>query len=145
MATIEGTRPVLAEIQALVVPTQLAIPRRVGQGFDYNRLQLIAAVLSKQLNLPLAGYDIYVNITGGLRIEEPAADLGVALAIFSSYKNIPIPPKTAVFGEMGLLGEIRPVAQAEKRIKEARRLGYSNLISPDEIASISQVHRFFGK
>lgn len=143
VATMEGTRTVLVEIQALVVPTQLAIPRRIGQGIDYNRLQLIVAVLSKRLNLSLASFDIYVNVVGGLRIEEPAADLGVALAIYSSFKNFPLNPKTVVFGELGLLGEIRDVAQAETRKKEAKRLGFTNIVSPQNFSSINQVIRSF--
>lgn len=143
VATMEGTRPVLVEIQALVVPTQLAIPRRIGQGIDYNRLQLIAAVLTKRLNLPLASFDIYVNVVGGLRIEEPAADLGVALAIYCSFKNIAVASKTIVFGELGLLGEIREVSQSGTRNKEARRLGFTTIISPEKFSSINQVIRSF--
>ncbi len=139
VATVEGTRPVLVEIQALVVPTQLAIPRRIGQGIDYNRLQLIVAVLTKRLGFPLAGFDIFVNITGGLKIDEPAADLGVAIAIISSFKNLPLDPKMVCFGELGLLGEIREVSQTGIREKEARRLGYANIISPQKFSSINQV------
>ncbi len=138
MALMEGTRPVLAEIQALVVPTQLAVPRRVGQGVDYRRLQLIAAVLAKRLGLPLASHDIFVNVAGGLKIQEPAADLGIALAIVSSFKNLSLPPKTVVFGEIGLLGEIRKVGQVEQRIKEAKRLGFTEIVSPEKFTSINQ-------
>lgn len=137
VSTIEGTRPVLVEIQALVVPTQLAIPRRVGQGVDYNRLQLITAVLTKRLKLPLGGFDIFVNITGGLKIEEPGIDLGIALAIFSSFKNIALDAKTVCWGELGLLGELREVSQSEKRAKEARRLGFTKIISPEKFSSIN--------
>lgn len=144
-ATIEGTRPVLVEIQALVVPTQLTMPRRVSQGIDYRRLQLIAAVLTKRLGLPLGGFDIYVNITGGFKIEEPAVDLGIALAMISSFKNIPLAAKTICFGEIGLLGEIRDVAQADKRKKEARRLGFTEIISPDKYRSIVQIAKQFFK
>ncbi len=139
VATMEGTRPVLVEIQALVTPTQLAIPRRVASGIDYNRLQLIAAVLSKRLGLPLASFDVLVNVAGGLRVEEPAADLGVALAIYSSFKNLAVDPKIVVFGELGLLGEIRSVAQNNQRIKEAKRLGFTRIISPEKYSSINQV------
>jgi len=138
VATLEGTRPLLVEIQALVVSSQLAVPRRVSQGIDYNRLQMIIAVLTKILRLPLGGFDIYVNVTGGLKIEEPAADLGVALAIYSSFKNFALPPKTAVWGELGLLGEIREVGGSRQREKEARRLGFTNIISPQNYPSISQ-------
>lgn len=139
VATIEGTRPVLVEIQALVVPTQLAIPRRVSQGIDYNRLQMIVAVLSKKLGLPLAGSDVYINITGGLKIEEPAADLGVALAVYSSFKNMAIDAKTVCFGELGLLGEIREVGQMEKRKKEANKLGFTTIITPEKYSSVNQL------
>lgn len=141
-ATVEGTRPVLVEIQALVVPTQLAVPRRISQGIDYNRLQLICAVLTKRLGLPLGGFDVFVNITGGFKIEEPAVDLGVALAIYSSFKNLALDLKTVCFGELGLLGEIREVGQPEKRIKEAKRLGFTQIISPEKFSSINQVIKF---
>lgn len=141
VATLEGTRPVLVEIQALVVPTTLAVPRRISQGVDYRRLQLISAVLTKQLKLPLATFDIYVNVAGGIRIEEPASDLGVALAIISSFKGIPLDPKTVCFGEIGLLGEIREVSQTAKRKKEARKLGFTTIISPEKFTSISQVSK----
>jgi len=139
VATMEGTRPVLVEVQALAVPTQLAVPRRIGRGVDYNRLQLITAILTKRLGLPLGGFDVFVNIAGGLRIEEPAADLGIALAIISSFKNIPLDDKLVVFGELGLLGELRAVSQAQKRAKEARRLGFKKVVSPERYQSISQV------
>jgi DNA repair protein RadA/Sms len=139
VATLEGTRPVLVEIQALVVPTTLAVPRRISQGIDNRRLQLIAAVLTKQLKLPLATFDLYLNVVGGLKIEEPGCDLGVALAIVSSFKNQPLAPKTACFGEVGLLGEIREASQAEKRKKEARKLGFSQIISPEKFSSMNQL------
>jgi DNA repair protein RadA/Sms len=139
VATLEGTRPLLVEIQALVVSSQLAVPRRVSQGIDYNRLQMIIAVLTKILRLPLGGFDIYVNVTGGLKIEEPAADLGVALAIYSSFKNLSFPAKTVCFGELGLLGEVREVGGTSQREKEARRLGFTNIISPKNYSAINQV------
>jgi DNA repair protein RadA/Sms len=139
VATMEGTRPVLVEIQALVTSTQLALPRRVASGVDYNRLQLIVAILAKKLGLPLGGFDIFLNVAGGLKIEEPAADLGIALAIFSSFRNLIINPKMIVFGELGLLGEVRPVFQASQRIKEAKRLGFTQIISPETYRSILQV------
>jgi len=139
VATLEGTRPLLVEIQALVVSSQLAVPRRVSQGIDYNRLQMIVAVLMKILRLPLGGFDIYVNVTGGLKIEEPAADLGVALAIYSSFKNLALSSKTAVWGELGLLGEIREVGGSRQREKEARRLGFVNIFSPSKFSSISEL------
>lgn len=145
VATLEGTRPVLVEIQALVVPTTLAVPRRISQGIDYRRLQLISAVLTKQLKLPLATFDIYVNVAGGIRIEEPASDLGVALAIISSFKGISIDPKTVCFGEIGLLGEIRTVSQIAKRKKEAKKLGFTLTISPEEFTTLSQIAKRFFK
>ncbi|HUV42428.1 MAG TPA: DNA repair protein RadA [Patescibacteria group bacterium] len=141
VATLEGTRPVLVEIQALVVPTTLVIPRRIGQGIDGRRLQLISAVLTKQLRLPLATFDVYVNVVGGIRIDEPGSDLGVALAIISSFKGISLDPKTVCFGEIGLLGEIREISQTDKRKKEARKLGLTEIISPEKFASVSQLAR----
>ena len=139
VATMEGTRPVLVEIQALTTSTQLALPRRVASGIDYNRLQLIIAVLSKRLGLPLGNFDILVNVAGGLKVEEPAADLGVALAIYSSFKNLAVDTKLVVFGELGLLGEIRNVGQTNQRNKEAKRLGFTKIISPEKYSSILQV------
>jgi DNA repair protein RadA/Sms len=124
-----GPRPVLVEIQALVTQSSLAIPRRVVTGLDYNRIVLLAAVMQKVLHLPLYNQDIFVKVGGGFKISEPAADLGVCLAIFSSLKNKPIGPKTCVFGEVGLLGEIRRVNGEEKRVKEAKKLGFTNIIS----------------
>lgn len=141
VATLEGTRPVLVEIQALVVPTTLAVPRRISQGIDNRRLQLISAVITKQLRLPLATFDIYVNVVGGIRIEEPASDLGVALAIISSFKGIPLDSRTVCFGEIGLLGEIREVSQADKRKREAKKLGLTKVISPENFAFLSQVNK----
>jgi len=141
VATLEGTRPVLVEVQALVVPTTLAIPRRISQGVDNRRLQLIAAVLTKQLRLPLATFDLYINVVGGIRIEEPGSDLGVALAIISSFNGLPLDPKTVCFGEIGLLGEIREVSQTEKRKKEARKLGFTQIVSPDQFTSVNQLAR----
>ena len=139
---MEGTRPVLVEIQALVVPSQLAMPRRVASGIDQRRLQLLVAVLSKRLRLPLATDDVYVNVAGGLNLKEPAADLAVCLAIVSSFKNKAVGAKTAAFGEVGLLGEIRKVSWSEKRIKEAKKLGYSQIISPGTAKDLSTAVKF---
>lgn len=133
---LEGTRPLLVEIQALVVPTQLAIPRRVGSGFDYNRLQLLVAILQKRLNIPLGTFDIFINVSGGLKVNEPAVDLAVAMAIVSSFKNKSIDPKSVVFGEVGLLGEVRTTASEERRIKEAKRLGFTTVVSPKTATNI---------
>ncbi|MBU1323256.1 DNA repair protein RadA [Patescibacteria group bacterium] len=139
---MEGTRPVLVEIQALVVPSQLAVPRRVASGIDQRRLQLLTAVLSKRLRLPLGTDDVYVNVAGGLNLKEPAADLAVCLAIVSSFKNKPVGPKTAAFGEVGLLGEVRKVSWSEKRIKEARKLGYTQIITPETVKDLSTGTKF---
>lgn len=141
---MEGTRPMLVEIQALVVATQLAMPRRVGNGIDHNRMQLLVAILSKRLNLPLGGFDIFVNVSGGLKIEEPAADLAVALAIISSFKNKAFDPKSAVFGELGLLGEVRRVGAEERRIREAKRLGFTQIVSPSSAPSLLKASAYFG-
>ncbi len=135
---LEGTRPMLVEIQALTVPTQLAMPRRVGNGVDYNRLQLIIAILQKRLNLPLGGFDVFVNVSGGLKVAEPAVDLSIAMAILSSFKNKAMDPKTVVFGELGLLGEVRRVVSEERRIKEAKRLGFATACAPSNVASLSK-------
>ena len=139
---MEGTRPMLVEIQALVIPSQLAVPRRVGTGVDQRRLQLLVAVLSKRLHLPLGTDDVYVNVAGGLNLQEPAADLGICLAIVSSFKNKALPVRTAVFGEVGLLGEVRRVSWSEKRIKEAKKLGYTQVIGPERVKDLSTATKF---
>lgn len=127
---MEGTRPMLVEVQALVGGTRSASGRRMAQGFDYNRTSLLIAVLEKRLGMQLAGDDVFVNIAGGLEVDEPAADLGVVAAIASSFKNLQIPPETAVFGEVGLTGEVRGVLQAQARAREAQTLGFKKLILP---------------
>ena len=126
--TMEGTRPMLAEIQALVTSTLMPNPRRVASGVNYNRLQTIVAILQKRLNLPLYKEDIYVSVSGGLKIEEPAADLAIALAILSSYKNKAVPEKSVAIGELDLLGNVRVVNSQERRVKEARKLGFKNIL-----------------
>jgi len=141
VATMEGTRPVLVEVQALVIPSQLAIPRRVGTGVDQRRLQLLVAVLSKRCRLALGQMDVYVNVAGGLRLMEPAVDLGVCLAIASSFKNKPVAEKTAAIGEVGLLGEIRKVSFLEKRVEEAKKLGYSKVIGPEQVKNLLEAIR----
>ena len=140
---VEGTRPIMVEIQALVTKSFLAMPRRIANGFDYNRLVMLTAVLQKSLNLPLWDQDIYLNIAGGFKVGEPAADLAVCLAIISSFKNKALPLKTCVFGEVGLLGETRRVAQEEKREKEAKRMGFTNIISSKNNRNLFQVNRSF--
>lgn len=132
----------LVEIQSLVVPTQLAIPRRVGNGVDYNRLQLLVAILQKRLNVPLGTFDIFVNVSGGIKIGEPGADLAVAMATLSSFKNISVDPKTAVFGELGLLGEVRTIGAEDRRIKEAKRLGFTTVLSPKTVHNLKQAAEF---
>ena len=138
---MEGTRPMLVEIQALVVPSQLAMPRRVANGIDYNRLQLLVAILQKRLNIPLGTFDVFVNVSGGLKISEPAVDLAVCLALLSSFKNKAVDPKTAIFGEVGLLGEVRSIGSEERRSKEAKRLGFTIVISPSTSRNLIQVSK----
>ncbi len=135
---MEGTRVLLIEIQALAVPSQLVMPRRVASGIDYNRLQLLVAILQKRLNVPLGTFDVFVNVSGGLKIAEPSADLAVALAILSSFKNKALDFKAAVFGEVGLLGEVRRVGSEDRRIKEAKRLGFTTVISPSSVRNLKQ-------
>jgi DNA repair protein RadA/Sms len=128
---MEGTRPMLVEVQALVSGTKFGSGRRMAQGFDYNRTSLLIAVLEKRLGFQLAGDDVFVNVAGWLEIDEPAADLGIVAAIASSYRNLQVPPETAVFGEVGLTGEIRGVLQAQIRAREAQTLGFKKLIIPE--------------
>ena len=139
--TMEGTRPLIGEVQALVASTKLPIPRRTTSGLDFNRVQLLIALLQKKLNLPLFSSDIFVNMAGGLKVFEPAADLGICLAIISSFKNKPLPPGLLAIGEVGLLGELRVVANLEKRIKEARRLGLKEIVSTQNYRLLSEVVR----
>lgn len=129
--SMEGTRPILLEIQALVCHSTLAVPRRTAAGMDYNRVNLLLAVLEKRLNLRLSSSDVYVNIAGGIRINEPAIDLGVVLAVISSCKDKPIDEKVLAFGEVGLSGEVRAVSQAGQRVQEARKLGFTTIILPE--------------
>ena len=128
VASVEGTRPILIEIQALLTPTAFGMPRRTGIGIDYNRLTLLMAVLEKRAGIPLGNQDAYVNVVSGIRLDEPATDLGIALAIASSYKNIPLPKDLVAIGEIGLTGEIRTVNSLEKRVKEADRMGFKTCI-----------------
>ena len=128
--SMEGTRPILLEIQALVTPTSFGFPRRQTAGSDLNRLNLLMAVLEKRLGLSISNCDAYINIAGGLRITEPAIDLGVVMAVVSSFKNRPIEDKLIAFGEIGLSGEVRAVSMAENRVAEARRLGFSICVVP---------------
>jgi DNA repair protein RadA/Sms len=129
-AGMEGTRPVLVEIQALVAPTALGTPRRAVVGWDPNRLSMVLAVLEAHGGLRLGMHDVYLNVAGGLRITEPAADLAAAAALVSSLSGSPLPPDTVYFGELGLSGAIRPVAQAPARLKEAAKLGFARAVAP---------------
>ena len=137
-ATLTGMRPLLIEIQALVTKTGLPVARRTGDGIDNNRLQLMVAVLQKRLGLALWDQDIFVNVTGGLRINEPAADLAICMAIISSFKDQNIKEKTILISEIGLLGELRSVRQLERRVSEARKLGFTNIVSFDNAKSLFQ-------
>jgi DNA repair protein RadA/Sms len=128
--TLEGTRPLLLEIQALVAPTDLAMPRRVGTGVDPKRLAMIVAVLSRHAGLPLGAADVFVNVAGGVRIDEPGADLGIALAIASAARGAPVRDGLAAFGEIGLTGRLRPATQAERRLEECRKFGCKTVLGP---------------
>jgi DNA repair protein RadA/Sms len=129
-AGIEGSRPVLVEIQALVSPSPLATPRRAVVGWDSTRLAMVMAVLDARGGLRLAGNDIYLNVAGGLRVQEPGADLAVAAALVSSVADIPVPGGAVAFGEIGLSGEVRPVSQSDVRLKEAAKLGFERALCP---------------
>ena len=126
---LEGTRPILLEIQALVAPTDLAMPRRVGTGVDPKRLAMIVAVLSRHAGVPLGSADVFVNVAGGLRIDEPAADLAIALALASSLRNRPVLPATILAGEVALSGRLRGAVRTERRLIEASRLGFERLVT----------------
>lgn len=134
--SMEGTRPILMEIQALVCKSNFGMPRRTAAGTDYNRVNLLMAVLEKRIGLPLSNYDAYINIAGGIRMNEPAIDLGIVMAIVSSYKNRPISDKTIVFGEVGLSGEVRAVSMPEQRVAEARKLGFQTCVMPEVSRSL---------
>ncbi len=135
--TLEGSRPLLVEIQALTNTTSFGLPRRTANGIDLSRLLLIVAVLSKRAGLKLGNQDIIANVTGGLRVGEPAADLGIALAIASSYRGVGVSPQLVAVGELGLSGELRAVSQMDRRVGEAARLGFKRCLVPKAGASIS--------
>ena len=137
VCSMEGTRPILIEIQALVSPTSFQMPRRTAVGIDYNRVNLLMAVLEKRVGLQLGGCDAYVNLAGGMKLGEPAIDLGIIMAIASSYKNRAILEDTIIFGEVGLVGEVRAVSGGEARIKEAQKLGFKRCILPQ--ANVDQI------
>lgn len=129
--SMEGTRPILIEIQALVCQSNFGMPRRTAAGTDYNRVNLLMAVLEKRAGLHLSNYDAYVNIAGGIKMNEPAIDLGIVMALISSYKNRPIDEKMIVFGEVGLSGEVRAVNMPEQRVAEAKKLGFETCVLPE--------------
>lgn len=138
--SMEGTRPILVEVQALVCRSNLAMPRRTAAGTDYNRVGLLMAVIEKRIGMHLSTCDAYVNIAGGIRMNEPAIDLAIVLALISSYKDIAINEKTLAFGEVGLSGEIRAVSMAQQRVTEAKKLGFETIILPAvSVASIGKV------
>ncbi len=144
-AMVEGSRTMLVEVQALVCQTNFNMPRRTAAGMDYNRVNLLLAVLEKRLGIQLAFCDAYINVAGGMRINEPALDLAVVFAILSSYKNMAVPEQTIVFGEVGLTGEVRAVSMADKRVAEARKLGYAQCILPyANVESIRKNQKEFG-
>ena len=135
---MEGYRPILFEVQALTIRTVFGYPKRTTSGFNANRLQVLIAILEKRCGLSLGDHDVYLSIAGGFKVSEYAADMAVCVAIASSLKELPVKEKTAVFGECGLSGEVRRVSHQDKRIKEARKLGYSNVVSPDRVKSVTE-------
>jgi DNA repair protein RadA/Sms len=135
---LEGTRPILLEIQALVAPTDLAMPRRVATGVDPKRLAMIVAVLGRHARVALGTADVFVNVAGGVRIDEPGADLAVALAIASAAKGLPTKDRLAAFGEIGLTGRLRPAAQTERRLEECKKLGIKVVISPAQTETLTK-------
>lgn len=139
--TLQGTRPLLVEVQALTTPSKMAFPKRVSQGVDPRRFELLLAVSSRRCGLPLYEYDCFVNIAGGIKVTEPAVDLAVCLSLVSAYLDKPLPPRSVAIGEVGLLGEIREVVAQEKRIKEARRLGFKVPITNKEIRFLGEAVR----
>ncbi len=141
VVTMQGLRPVLVEIQALSVKSQLPVPRRLTRGVDNNRLQILCAVLQKNAGIPLYNQDIFLSVAGGLHLSEPAIDFGICLAVASSYKNKALPEKSVAVGEVGLLGELRKVSFLEKRIKQAKALGYTRIISPRAYLTVTEAIR----
>ena len=131
VASVEGTRPILVELQALVSPTALGTPRRTTLGLDHNRVALLIAILEKKMGLQLAGHDIFLNVAGGVRIDEPATDLGAIVAVASSFLDRPVDPHTLVIGEVGLAGEVRAVGQIEARVREGAKLGFRRCVLPE--------------
>ena len=139
VSVMQGTRPILVEVQALVVPSKMAFPKRIAQGVDNRRFELLLAVVTRRLGLPLYEYDCYLNVVGGILIKgDPSADLAICLAVASAFYEKPLPEKLLAIGEVGLLGEVREVQSQEKRIKEAKRLGFSKIVTSKEVGYLSQ-------
>jgi DNA repair protein RadA/Sms len=130
VASIEGSRPILVEVQALVTSTSYGMPQRNSTGFDFRRLALLLAVLEKRVGMNLGQHDVFVNVAGGIRIDEPAVDLGIASSIASSLRDVPVDSSSVAVGEIGLGGEIRTIGQIEKRVQEAAKLGFKRIIIP---------------
>jgi DNA repair protein RadA/Sms len=130
VASIEGSRPILVEVQALVTPSNYGMPQRTTSGVDFRRLALLLAVLEKRAGLNMGQYDVFLNIAGGIKIEEPALDLGIAISIASSLRDVPVDSRAVAVGEIGLGGEIRTISQIEKRVQEAMKLGFKRIIVP---------------
>jgi DNA repair protein RadA/Sms len=130
VASVEGTRPILVEVQALVTPTSFGMPQRNTTGFDYRRLSLLLAVLEKRIGVMVGQYDVFVNVAGGVRVDEPAVDLGIAASIISSMRDVPTEAFTVAVGEIGLGGEVRTISQMEKRVQEAAKLGFKRIVLP---------------
>src|SRR5574341_2300774 len=131
VSSLEGSRPILVELQALVSPTGYSLPKRMATGVEINRVSVLLAVMEKRLGLHLSGQDVYVNVVGGMRIDEPAIDLGIVAAITSSLREVPIEPSLLVLGEVGLVGEVRAISQAELRIREAAKMGFKRCLLPE--------------
>ena len=131
VSSMEGTRPILVELQALTAQTIFGYPKRTANGIDFNRLSLLIAVLEKKAGIMLGSQDVYLNVAGGLKINEPAIDLGISMVVLSSFKNIPIPKDMVIMGEVGLTGEVRRINLIEKRLKEAEKLGFKTCIIPE--------------
>ncbi len=130
ICSLEGTRPLLVELQALTTSSVYGIPKRTGNGIDFNKIALLIAVLEKRAKMSIGSYDVYLNVVSGMRINEPSIDLGIAMCMASSLKNVYIPKDTAIIGEVGLTGEVRSVNMIDKRLKEAEKLGMKKCIIP---------------
>ncbi len=143
VCSMEGTRPMLIELQALVSTSNLGMPRRMATGIDYNRLSMLMAVMEKRLGMQVQGQDAFLNVVGGLKTDEPAVDLGIVVAVASSFKNLPVDKAAVVIGEVGLTGEVRAVNSIDRRVSEARKLGFDNCIIPRD--NLKQIDRKAGK